>query len=151
MQYSLPQFVDVEDQILPHLTVKQFLMLIFCGILGLVYWVIFGVGFIFAILMLLTLLVILPVTFYKFNGRSLLVNLPNLMRFVTAPRYRVFSRQGSAITVHKQQQAAVQESVGSQDAPVASRLKNLAYILDAQSAEEERLLRTTNPYENTKK
>jgi hypothetical protein len=57
MQYAVPQFVDVEDQILPHLTVKQFLMVIFCGVLGLIYWAIFGMGFIFGILMLLTLLI----------------------------------------------------------------------------------------------
>ncbi len=142
MQYSLPQFVDVEDQILPHLNVKQFLMLIVCGILGLIYWAIFGLGFIFAILLILTLLIILPITFYKFNGRSLLVNLPNLMRFITAPRYRVFSRLGGGITVHKEENRAnlPESDVPADGEQTTSRLKRLAYLLDAKNAEEDRLL-----------
>jgi len=121
-------------------------MLIVCGILGLVYWVIFGLGFIFAILFILTLLIILPITFYKFNGRSLLVNLPNLMRFITAPRYRVFARMGSGMTVHKETPQVSQASPDGQPeaVQVTSRLKKLAYLLDAKSAEEDRLLKTRN-------
>lgn len=141
MQYSLPQFVDVEDQILPHLTIKQFLMLVAGGILGVLYWFIFGMGAIFFILLVLTFLIILPITFVRFNGRPILANFPNLMRFITAPRYRVFARLGNAAVVHSQSPVIAPST--SLDSPemVSSRLKNLAYQLDAQAAEEERLLR----------
>lgn len=143
MQYAVPQFIEVEDQILPHLTIKQFLMMIFGGILGLVYWVVFGIGPVFFILLILTSLIILPISFFKFNGRSLLSNFPNLMRFITAPRYRVFARLGGGITMMKKEEAAAKPSAeNGAEEQVSSRLKKLAYFLDAKTAEEDRLLRT---------
>lgn len=144
MQYAVPQFIEVEDQILPHLTIKQFLMLVFGGILGLVYWVIFDIGAVFFILLVLTFLIIIPISFLRFNGRPILANFPNLMRFMTAPRYRVFARQGNGIVMHKQGALVLPPSPddATDGEQVASRLKKLAYFLDAKTAEEDRLLRT---------
>jgi len=141
MQYSVPQFVDVEDKILPHLTIKQFLMLVFCGLLGVIYWALFNVSLIFFVLMFLTLLIFLPITFAKFNGRPLLSNLPNLIQFIRAPRYRIFMRMGAGGMVKKEEPLAA--SIPDKAEPSESRLKKLAYLLDEKTAEEERLLRTT--------
>jgi len=142
MQYSLPQFVDVEDKILAFLTIKQFLLLVLCGLLGLGYWAIFKLGVIFFILMFFTLLFFLPITFAKFNGRPLLSNFPNLIQFVRAPRYRIFMRIGGGAMLKKQEIQAPETAPAVDAGQFNSRLKKLAYLLDEKTAEEERLLRT---------
>lgn len=140
MQYSVPQFVDVEDKILPHLTIKQFLVLVGCGILGLIYWAIFALNAVFFVLMGLTLLIVLPVTFLKFNGRPLMANFPNLVHFFSTPKRRIFIRAAS-MTIHQKKAEPAPEQTQSEDVS-ASRLRKLAYLLDEKAAEEERLLRT---------
>ena len=94
----------------------------------------------FFVLMFFTLLIFLPITFMKFNGRPLLSNLPNLVRFITAPRYRVFMRVGT-MTIHQKKDEPKNADV-EQKSLDSSRLKSLAYLLDQKAAEEDRLLRT---------
>ena len=141
MQYSLPQFVEVEDKILPYLTIKQFLVLVGCGILGLIYWGIFGLGVIFFALLILTLLVCLPIAFVKFNGRPIMANIPGLIHYFSTPKQRIFLRAAGFSIHHKQAESHTAQTDGL-EAPAASRLKKLAYLLDEKAAEEERLLRT---------
>ena len=140
MQYSVPQFVDVEDKILPHLTIKQFLVLVGCGIFGLIYWAIFDLNLIFFVLMALTLLIALPVAFVKFNGRPLMSNFHNLIHFFRTPKRRIFIR-AAGMTIHQKKVETAPEQTQAEDVS-ASRLKKLAYLLDEKAAEEERLLRT---------
>ncbi|OGE84405.1 MAG: hypothetical protein A2846_00765 [Candidatus Doudnabacteria bacterium RIFCSPHIGHO2_01_FULL_49_9] len=142
MQYSLPQFVEVEDQILPHLTIKQFLMLIGCAVMGFIYWAIFGFSVPFVILLVLTLAIVAPIAFVKFNGRPIMSNLPGLIHYVTTPKRRIFAQAGSIAAAKKQAVVAAVEQAVAVEPPSESRLKKLAYFLDEKAAEEERLLRT---------
>ena len=141
MQYSLPQFVDVEDKILPHLTIKQFLVLVGCAVLGFIYWAMFGLTLPFFVLLFLTLLIFVPIAFVKFNGRPIMANIPGLIRYFSTPKRRIFMRIGSGVLHKKEAEAAAadQKMDGGQ---TESRLHKLAYILDEKAAEEERLLRT---------
>ena len=142
MQYSVPQFVDVEDMILPHLTIKQFLVLVGCGILGLIYWGIFGVGPIFFVLLILTLMIFVPIAFIKFNGRPIMANLPGLVRYFSTPKQRVFIRAAGLVLHQKSTQSQIGQTEAMPEALPESRLKKLAYLLDEKAAEEDRLLRT---------
>ena len=148
MQYSLPQFVDVEDKIIdfPPLTIKQFLAFVVCGILFLIYWFIFDIGTVFFLLAIPTLFVAAVLTFAKFNGRPVLANAPNLVRFYLAPKQRIFVRLGDSTSVIKKLEKPAGEGEAASAAvpapPITSRLRSLAYLLDEKAAEEERLLRT---------
>ena len=144
MQYSLPQFVDVEDKIIefPPLTLRQFLTFVAVGVLSLLYWYIFGIGVIFAILALPTFLAGAVLGFLKFNGRPIMANAPGLIHYYTAPKYRIFMRLDDSTAVVKKQAPVSVAETGVPTPPVTSRLKKLAYLLDEKSAEEQRLLRT---------
>ncbi len=142
MQYSVPQFVEVEDKILPHLTIKQFLVLVGCGILGLIYWGIFGVGPVFFVLFILTLMIFVPIAFIKFNGRPIMANLPGLIHYFSTPKQRIFIRAAGPTLHQKHKELEAAETEGVPEVPAESRLKKLAYLLDEKAAEEERLLRT---------
>ena len=145
MQYSLPQFVDVEDKIIdfPPLTIKQFLTFVVMGILMLLYWYIFSIGAVFFALTFPTLLNGGTLGFAKFNGRPIILSAPNLLRYYLTPKKRVFMRLGESTAVVKKQEAPAVKDTGVPPQPeIGSRLKRLAYLLDEKSAEEERLLRT---------
>lgn len=140
MQYSVPQFVEIEDRIIGPLTLKQFLVLLGGALLGFMFWSIFGVGALFFIFTLPTAGLFAFLAFGKFNGKSITANLPTFIKFFTTPRYRVFVR-GSASTPIVKKETPLHEAAPE---PITeerqSRLKKLAYLLDKKSAEEERLV-----------
>lgn len=140
MQYSVPQFVDVEDKIIGPLGLKQFIILIFGGLVSLFYWSLFKLGAVFFLLSIPTMLVFLYFAFGKFNGRPIMTSLFGLTEFFLTPRVRVFRRTG-------ERPLAIVQKVTAKDQPehltpeaATSRLKRLAYLLDQKAAEEERLV-----------
>lgn len=140
MQYSLPQFVDVEDKIIGPLTLKQFLILLFGGLICFFYWSILSASGIFFVLALPTMGFFTILAFGKFNGRPVLSNIPNVAKYFLTSKRRIFQRT-TALPIIKKQQAAGgnKGNIMPQD-EVQSRLRSLAYILDQKTAEEERLI-----------
>ena len=143
MQYSVPQFVDVEDKIVGPLTLKQFLILLVGALFGFMYWSIFKATAGFFLLMLPTAAIFGFLAFGKFNGRPILKSLPLLIQFFLEPHHRLFKRTGALTSVIKQK-SDVREKANSEDElnpfERTSRLHRLAYLLDQKSSEEERLI-----------
>lgn len=140
MQYSVPQFIEVEDKIIGPLGLKQFLILLGGGLVSLLWWSIFGPGLIFFFLALPTMGLFAFVAFGKFNGRPVLSNLASAVKFFAVSKVRVFQRSGEqdyAVKKAPEQQAATPVQPA---ALVESRLRTLAYFLDQKSAEEQRLV-----------
>lgn len=150
MQFSVPQFIEVEDKIIGPLTLKQFLIFVFGGLFVFLYWSIFGIGFVFFLLFLPTVGLFVWFALGKFNGLPILTSLPTMVRFFTTPRYRVFRRTGASTLVVKKREAQTAEQQPEREALAPSermsRLHRLAYILDQKAAEEERLIHRT-PHE----
>ena len=141
MQYSVPQFVDVEDKIIGPLTLKQFLMLLGGGLVIFMYWSIFDVGVLFFLLALPTAFLFAGLAFGKFNGRPLMVNMVEMAKYFFTPKYRLFHRAGAGagpLLVKKAAPPSATPAVDVQEK--SSRLKRLAYLLDQKGAEEERLI-----------
>lgn len=141
MQYSLPQFIEVEDKIIGPLTLKQFLILLFGGLIGVFFWSIFKLSLMFFLAFLPTIGIFALLAFGKINGRPALFQVPAFFRFFSAPKIRIYQRLGEKTL------AIVKKPKISQKAPetlepeeVQSRLRKLAYILDQKTAEEERLI-----------
>lgn len=142
MQYSLPQFIEVEDKIIGPLTLKQFLILLGGGLLCLFYWALFNVGTLFFILTLPTIGVFAYIAFGQFNGRPVLANVPGAIKFLSTPRVRLFQRTGErALAIVKKAPPKVAAPEVPTE-PLASRLRRLAYLLDQKAAEEERLIKS---------
>lgn len=140
MQYSVPQFVEIEDKIIAFLTLKQFLILLGGGLVIFLLWSIFGASIIFFLLTLPTIGFFALLAFGKFNGRPLLANAPHLVSFFLKPRVRIFHRISDlkTLSIVKKQEPVASAALPEQ--PVSSRLKRLAYLLDQKTAEEERLI-----------
>lgn len=140
MQYSLPQFVEIEDKIIGPLTLKQFLILLFGGLFIFLYWSIFNMGIAFFVFALPTGAFFAALAFGKYNGRPILSNVYSFLHFFLTPRTRVFERTGEKplIMVKKAPPKAAPEPLSPQI--VTSRLRKLAYLLDQKTAEEERLI-----------
>jgi hypothetical protein len=94
MQYSVPQFTDVEDKIIAGLTLKQFgilgagaalTFLLYTGtksiIVGIFAFLIFGMP-------------ALILTFAKINGRPLYSTFYPYLQYMVSPRVLIFSKQG---------------------------------------------------------
>lgn len=141
MQYSVPQFIDVEDKIIGPLTLKQFLILLGGGLVSFFYWGIFDAGLIFFLLTLPTMGLFAFLAFGKFNGRPMLANLPFFLKFYLTPRERIFQRTTEVITLPKKVTKPLPPAAAKLPTEErVSRLKRLAYLLDQKTAEEERLI-----------
>lgn len=141
MQYSVPQFIEVEDKIIGSLSLKQFLILLFGGLICLAYWSIFKFSLIFFLLGLPTMSFFALLAFGKFNGRPVLSNIAGFIQFVMVPKVRIFQRTGEKSLVLAKKTLPKMESAASPvSEPVTSRLRRLAYLLDQKTAEEERLI-----------
>lgn len=140
MQYSVPQFIDVEDKIIGPLTLKQFLILLAGGLLIFFFWKIFQTGAGFFIALLPTLGVVIGFAFGKFNGRPILVNMADFLKFFFSPKRRVFLHQTEALPLFLKEEPASQRRASPLDGERVSRLKRLAYLLDQKTAEEERII-----------
>lgn len=141
MQFSVPQFVEIEDKIIGPLTLKQFLILLGGGLIELLYRSIFNIGILFFLLSLPTVVAFLYLAFGRLNGRPALSSLPALLKFLTAPKVWVFERTGDkTFTMSRKKPAQAETKTATDRGQVTSQLKRLAYLLDQKTAEEERLI-----------
>ncbi len=143
MQYSLPQFVEVEDTIIGPLTLKQFLILVGGGLIVFLFYSIFSLSIIFFVLSIPTGGAFAILAFGKFNGRPMLKNLPMAIDFLRRPKVRIWKRTaetGSLKIIKTDLKAGIQTETPK--IPVGSRLHKLAYLLDQKTAEEERLIQS---------
>lgn len=142
MQFSVPQFIEVEDKIFGPLTLKQFLVLLFGGLVVFLWWSLFKTSAIFFLLLIPTAVIFGWLAMGKFNGRSVLSGFPVILQFFLKPRYRIFRRTGeSTLVVSKTEEPKnrrTEEPLSLQER--SSRLHRLAYLLDQKTAEEERLI-----------
>lgn len=85
MQYSIPQFIEIEDKVIGSLTVKQFLYLVAGGVFLLIVWQ-FADLELFILLAILTLAVVTPFAFIKINGRPFQIYLLAMLRYISRPK-----------------------------------------------------------------
>ncbi len=94
MQFSVPQFVEIEDKIIGPLTLKQFLILLGGGLIELLYNSVFKTGILFFLLSLPTVVAFVYLAFGRLNGRPVLSALPAILKFFSSPKVWVFERTG---------------------------------------------------------
>ncbi len=134
MQYSVPQFIDVEDKIVGPFTAKQFMWLGIAGGLLFIFWSYCDVS-LFVTVAVPTLLFFGALAFYKPNGRPFIIFLQSIFFFFTAPRAyvwkRVFKRDKMKI---KRGIKKLSASGGIETRTFAkSKLKELAWRIETQA------------------
>jgi hypothetical protein len=139
MQFSVPQFIEVEDKIIGPLTLRQFLYFLAAG----------GVVFLFYMFFTLPIMIILSVpiilfaialAFYKPNGRPFQVLLFAMFRFFTRPRLYKWKRvpELAPKVIKSVTRKEEEKDRGKIKEVTESRLKQLAWVLDTAGGLEER-------------
>jgi len=135
-QFTVPQFIDVEDKIIGPITTRQF-VIILSGflIMALCYRLLDFAAFIFSAVVLLIIIAVLA--FAKINGRPFHFFLLNIVQTFKRPKVRIWLKMD-----------IVESSVDAEDpllkrfAPVpvkeytlgGSRLDEMSLIVDTQGA-----------------
>jgi hypothetical protein len=142
MQYAVPQFTDVEDKLIGPLTLKQFLILLASGGLGLFFYSLLGLSLAFFLFALPPIVLGLGMAFGTFNGRPLFGFVPAFISFFSRPQVRIFKRQEPDMVIKKLEKPQIEQTVADKNlnGEAESRLKKLAYLLDQKKHEEEELI-----------
>lgn len=132
MQFSVPQFIDVEDKIVGPFTGKQTIYLICGGGIILLCFTLFNFFF-----FVITLIIVAPLTlafvFYRPKGITLAQYLSNILDYVTTNHLYVWRRE-PLITMYK----TVQKKHTVREEPMKvvsrSRIRDLANLLDTSAS-----------------
>lgn len=141
MQFSVPQFTEVEDKIIGPLTLKQFFILLGGAV---VIFILHDVTSSFIIFLMEAIPIgalALILAFAQFNGKSMIALLVSALNFVSEPRAFIFHRHAEFLPRVKQ---APPEQKAPSTVPVEekmSRLHKLTYILDQDVKAEEELIK----------
>lgn len=147
MQFSVPQFTDVEDKIIGPLTIKQFGIIFGAGVLIFVIYTISGKNLPVTIFFLLVLgLPAVVLAFGKINGRPMYNALGFLITFILSPKLLFFHRESAFLdgkTKFKDAETISKNSDLSEESTVASpqeKLIAVSSLLEKQEEEERALI-----------
>lgn len=135
-QFTIPQFIDVEDKIIGPITTRQFIILLFCAILIFICYKIFDFSA-FVVFGLLIFGISGTIAFAKINGRPFHFFVLNLMQTFKRPCLRVWNHDiaGLALDVEEYAVLSVQDE-GKKALSIkhytTSRLAELALIADTK-------------------
>ena len=134
MQYSVPQFIDVEDRIVGPFTAKQFMWLGIAGGLLFILWSYCDVS-LFVTMAVPILLFFGALAFYKPNGRPFIIFLQSIFFFFTSSRAYIWKR------VFKKNEIKIKRGIKKLSASGGietrtfdkSRLSELAWKIETQA------------------
>lgn len=146
MQFSVPQFTEVEDKIVGPLTLRQFLILLAGGVILLVLFRIIGNLLLFIVFALPVVGVFGFAAFGSYNGKTfgeLIVT--GLTFFADANSYVFRKGDGGLLQSIKKRPAAKPSALAPglqlSEEEKLNRLHKLTYILDQDVKEEEQLIK----------
>ena len=148
MQYSVPQFINIEDKIVGPFTGKQVLVLIigFMSLLVMFTFMRFGFFIVFAIpIVIFTILF----AFWKPKGYSISKWITNIMNFYTTPHLYIWRREPERIMIKQtQKKHSGNEIVATKVSK--NRIKELAWLLDTSTSVNKPYEVKARPDENIK-
>ena len=131
MQYSVPQFIDIEDKIVGPLTGKQTLYLMIGGGFLMLIFSFFEFGF-----FMLSFVIVAPITlafaFWKPKGMTVARWIVNIIMFHTSDHLYTWRREPEGIKIKRAQKKKPQ--VVSEKKVSKSRIGELAWLLDTSSS-----------------
>jgi len=135
MQYSVPQFIEVEDKVIGPLTVKQFLYILAgVGVLFMLWTVAPSIE-VFLIPAIPILGLFLALAFYKVNGRPFTTFLQAAAGYLSQPKVMIWDRRYDVVDMRTDakkkahQDATVEPQLVGQKVS-SSRLRRLSQLLD---------------------
>ena len=135
-QFVVPQFIDVEDKIIGPLTTRQFLILLFTGLLGFLEYKLADFS-LFLLIGIVTLATGGIFAFFKVNGMPVHYFLLNILQTSRRPKVRVWQK---SITDNELKNAihlpvtVVKAPPAHKPPPPRSRLQELSLEVDTGGA-----------------
>lgn len=128
-QFTVPQFIDVENKIIGPITVRQFLIFLTAAILIGISYKIFDFA-LFILVGALVFIVAVVIGFVKVNGQFFHLFILNIIQNLRRPNVRVWGRRPGEVSA----QVAVKEMVEIIPTKVyqESHLADLALIVDTK-------------------
>ncbi|MBU0636831.1 MAG: PrgI family protein [Patescibacteria group bacterium] len=138
LQFTVPQFIDVEDKIIGPITTRQFIILLAAGIFVAICYKIFDFS-LFLFIAILNFMISGIFAFAKINGQSFHFFILNFIQTFKRPSLRVWSQINSDKNVEYKTEAQQQKQLA---APVVrrystSRLAELSLIVDTKGSYKE--------------
>jgi hypothetical protein len=136
-QFTVPQFIDVENKIIGPITTRQFLIMLTYFLIVVLFWRLFD----FALFLTLTIplfFIFIFFAFIKINGRPSYYFVLNLVKTIKQPSIRVWNHKirGFEYITDYQEGKMLEKSLPKEEkkAPDVSRLTELSLIVDTQGS-----------------
>ena len=131
-QFTVPQFIDVEDKIIGPITARQFVIFLVAAILIAISYRLFDFALFATVSVILFLLAVL-LGFVKINGRPFHLFLLNLIQTWRRPNIRVWNnRLAKVIDEEKIPTLKFDSTKSSKEYYKKSRLAELSLVVDTQ-------------------
>lgn len=131
-QFTVPQFIDVENKIIGPITTRQFLILLGAAILAAICYKLFDFSlFIFSLVIILA--VAATFAFVKINGRPFHFFVLNAVQTLRRPSLRIWNNR--AIILEQEERSPIvkaEDKVAPKEYYKKSRLAELALIVDTK-------------------
>jgi hypothetical protein len=137
MQFTVPQFIDIESKIIGPLSVRQFVtMLVAAVFIYLDYQLFFNVNFfLFAVIAVLLFALAGLFAFLRLNGRPFHYFLLNLFNTMKEPRLRVWSKSFTKSDFkYKEEKPRAPVVIPHKKPLTASKLTQISLIVDTGGA-----------------
>ncbi|MEK7631243.1 MAG: PrgI family protein [Patescibacteria group bacterium] len=135
MQFVVPQFIDVEDKILGPFTVRQFILILFWGIMSFLQLKIFSMlTFIFLFIFWSGFMFLLA--FVKINGRPFHYFILSILQTTRLPKLRLWHKEDTEYEYRFAAPPAAKPKapMATKQALTASRLTELSLVVDTGGA-----------------
>lgn len=146
MQYSVPQFLNVEDKIVGPFTGKQTLFLV-AGFLILIVSMTFFNTVFFIIITIFIIPLTLAFAFWKPKGVTVARLLTNIINFYTATHVYIWRREPN-LMMYKMTQKKVSKTSFEEKKVSKRRIRELAWLLDTSTSIDTPFEAKTRPDEN---
>lgn len=140
MQFTVPQFIDIESKIIGPLSVRQFVTMLVAGVfIYLDYLLFFNVNFfLFAVIAVLLFALAGLFAFLRLNGRPFHYFLLNLFNTFKEPRLRVWSKSFNKRDFkYKEEKPRAPVIIPYKKPLTASKLAQISLIVDTGGAYQE--------------
>ncbi|PIT93506.1 hypothetical protein COU00_03980 [Candidatus Falkowbacteria bacterium CG10_big_fil_rev_8_21_14_0_10_43_11] len=135
-QFTVPQFIDVEDKIIGPITVRQFVIMLVCMFISAVAYKLSDLA-LFITLTVLCFGVGGIIAFLRINGRPFHYFILNVIQTLKKPKLRVWNNQlGKEVKELKEEEIEIKQVIKIQPKPLyaRSKLAEAALIVDTGGA-----------------
>ncbi|MFA6183887.1 MAG: PrgI family protein [Parcubacteria group bacterium] len=133
MHYNVPQFIDIEDQIVGPLTAKQLLWLFGLAAVLFLMWIFIGSRLNFFLAASPVSLLFLGLAFYRPYGQPLSKFIGSMFLFFVRPKVYMWERNGKVLDEKKVYKKEVIHSVAHKNLPKQKEIYDISKILDSET------------------